>query len=509
MTISVEGARFTYAGNGSSTAFSFPRQFQAATDLKVYVVASTGAATLKTLATHYTVSGVGDLSGGVVNFITAPVSGETVVIFRDTPATQGLDLSNVTAFPTSAIEDAFDRGMLLLSELKDKFARTIMAPLTRLGVFDYTLPTPVANKILGVKADGSGFQFVDQIDSEVSIAWGNIGGDIADQTDLSSAINGKQAADPLLDDIAALTDPNADRIPFWDDSAGHIVWLTIGANLTIAGTTISASGGGGGAGDWGTIGGDIADQTDLQAIFTGYDGDISDLVADVATLFSGKSNIGHGHAISDITNLQTTLDGKQASGSYAAASHTHTASDISNFNEALDDRVAALLVGGTDIDLVYNDAGNSLTVNYTGAVAGIEALAAGLALPTGAQSVTITLSKTYKRLEMAMVQASHAGGAGTTQNFRIQVSCDGGATWHDVATTTANGAGLASISGEVFGAMITTSGAKHSRGWVNSTPGTITYAAINQTGDVDRIRFITDGNSNNFDAGTYWVNAYP
>ncbi len=53
-----------------------------------------------------------------------------------------------------------------------------------------------------------------------------------------------QAYDAFLQNIADLTDPNADRIPFWDDSAGAIVWLTVGSGLTITGTTISATGGG-------------------------------------------------------------------------------------------------------------------------------------------------------------------------------------------------------------------------------------------------------------------------
>lgn len=44
---------------------------------------------------------------------------------------------------------------------------------------------------------------------------------------------------------ASLTDPNADRILFWDDSAGAVTWLTAGTGLTITGTTIDASGGGG------------------------------------------------------------------------------------------------------------------------------------------------------------------------------------------------------------------------------------------------------------------------
>jgi hypothetical protein len=44
---------------------------------------------------------------------------------------------------------------------------------------------------------------------------------------------------------ASLTNPNADRIMFWDDSAGQITWLTPGTNLSITGTTLDATGGGG------------------------------------------------------------------------------------------------------------------------------------------------------------------------------------------------------------------------------------------------------------------------
>lgn len=59
-----------------------------------------------------------------------------------------------------------------------------------------------------------------------------------------------------LAQIAGLTDPNADRILFWDDSAGSYAWLTLGTNLSISGTTLNAAGGGGGGladGDYGDI----------------------------------------------------------------------------------------------------------------------------------------------------------------------------------------------------------------------------------------------------------------
>jgi hypothetical protein len=46
----------------------------------------------------------------------------------------------------------------------------------------------------------------------------------------------------LLSDFYGMVDPNADRILFWDDSAGIGEFLTLGTNLSITGTTINAAG---------------------------------------------------------------------------------------------------------------------------------------------------------------------------------------------------------------------------------------------------------------------------
>lgn len=40
---------------------------------------------------------------------------------------------------------------------------------------------------------------------------------------------------------ASLTDPNADRIMFWDDSAGVVTWLEASIGLTLSGTTLEVS----------------------------------------------------------------------------------------------------------------------------------------------------------------------------------------------------------------------------------------------------------------------------
>jgi len=43
--------------------------------------------------------------------------------------------------------------------------------------------------------------------------------------------------------LESLADPGADRIAFWDETDNAVKWLTVGANLTITGTTISGTAG--------------------------------------------------------------------------------------------------------------------------------------------------------------------------------------------------------------------------------------------------------------------------
>jgi hypothetical protein len=53
------------------------------------------------------------------------------------------------------------------------------------------------------------------------------------------------------------------------------------------------------------------------------------------------------------------------SGVYSPVGHSHTASDVSDFNEAVDDRVASLVVAGSNITATYNDGAGTLTIDAT------------------------------------------------------------------------------------------------------------------------------------------------
>jgi hypothetical protein len=86
------------------------------------------------------------------------------------------------------------------------------------------------------------------------LAGGNVAGTILTTAGNGSSLTNLSASSITTGTLAlslggtgaALTDPNADRIAFWDDSAGTVTWLTVGSGLTISGTTIATSGGGSG-----------------------------------------------------------------------------------------------------------------------------------------------------------------------------------------------------------------------------------------------------------------------
>ena len=112
MTISSTTTKNSYSGNGSTTAFAYGFYIPSSTDIQVIVRSATGTETVKsegTGSTNYSISGVGNASGGTVTFVTAPASGETVVLRRNTAKTPATDYVANDPFPAEKHEDALDK----------------------------------------------------------------------------------------------------------------------------------------------------------------------------------------------------------------------------------------------------------------------------------------------------------------------------------------------------------------------------------------------------------------
>ena len=119
MTVSTTTRKISYTGNGSTTVFAYNFRIFDDTDLKVYV-----AGVLKSLSTHYTVSGAGAASGGNVTFTTGntPASSASVVILRELPRTQTTDYVDNSALSATSLEDTADKNLMLIQEIDAKAA---------------------------------------------------------------------------------------------------------------------------------------------------------------------------------------------------------------------------------------------------------------------------------------------------------------------------------------------------------------------------------------------------
>ena len=157
MTISTTTIKNSYSGNGSTSAFTHNFKITDDDDIEVIIRSSNGTETVKSKGTHYTVSGVGGNSGTVTftsgNF---PVTGETVVLRRSTPQTQGMDLIENDPLPADTLEDAHDKITSISQELQEQVDRSIKLSRTNtMTSTEFTVDaTNRANKILAFDSAG-------------------------------------------------------------------------------------------------------------------------------------------------------------------------------------------------------------------------------------------------------------------------------------------------------------------------------------------------------------------
>jgi oxalate decarboxylase/phosphoglucose isomerase-like protein (cupin superfamily) len=147
-----------------------------------------------------------------------------------------------------------------------------------------------------------------------------------------------------------------------------------------------------------TGGGDLsADRTfSVDFAASGVSSSTKAVRADDSRLSDARTPTAHTHAISDVTNLQTSLDGK------AAASHTHAISDVTNLQTTLDGKAAA---------------------SHTHAAGDITSGTLNIArIPTGTSSSTVCIGND-SRLSDARTPLAHTHVIGDVTN--LQTSLDG------------------------------------------------------------------------------------
>jgi hypothetical protein len=155
MTVSSQVNRKDYAGNGSTVNFATEFSFQNDTDLKVILTNNTTLAEItKTLATDYTVVGKNVESGGTVTMIVAPLSGETLTIKRNVPATQNTDYVENDSFPADAHEKALDKLTMLAQQQQEELDRSLKLSEGQISS-GLEIPPPVEGQFLRWDSEGN------------------------------------------------------------------------------------------------------------------------------------------------------------------------------------------------------------------------------------------------------------------------------------------------------------------------------------------------------------------
>ena len=176
MTVSSSTSRVSYSGNGSNTTFAYTFKVFDQDDLTVILRASDGTETVQTITTNYTVTGVGDVGGGNVEFVTAPGATDTVVILREQSLTQGLDLVPNDPFPAESLESALDKIVFMTQKHEEELSRAIKASRTNvIAGSEFTISAADrANKVFAFDSSGDV-----SITSELGVYRGNWSASVA------------------------------------------------------------------------------------------------------------------------------------------------------------------------------------------------------------------------------------------------------------------------------------------------------------------------------------------
>ena len=155
MTVSSLNTKNSYNGDGSATSFAYQFPIHSTAELTVIERSANGTETIKSLGSHYSITDNGAAGGNVV-FGSAPASGVTVVLLRNTNLTQEVDYIENDAFPAETHEAAIDKLTLQIQEAQEELDRSIKLSRTNtMTSTEFTnSATDRAGKILAFDTSG-------------------------------------------------------------------------------------------------------------------------------------------------------------------------------------------------------------------------------------------------------------------------------------------------------------------------------------------------------------------
>jgi hypothetical protein len=226
MTISTTDSKISYNGNGVTTDFAFPYPYLAVADLQVLRVGTTGIVTTLVLNTDYTVS------NGTVSVNTAPGVGERLVINRVVEIVQETDYITGDPFPAETHERALDRLTMIAQQLAEEAGRSVKVGVTSTADPDALLASIEASE---AAADASAQA------ADASAQAADASAQAADASAQAAAGSAASINLPLafssIQNIAT-----ARLLGRATAGTGDVEEISLGTNLSFAGTVLNAAG---------------------------------------------------------------------------------------------------------------------------------------------------------------------------------------------------------------------------------------------------------------------------
>lgn len=153
-----ENSSNRYEGDGTTAVYPYTFKVFLASHIKIVVKGPTAEDQETTLVqgVDYTVSGVGNKSGGNITLTDPLLAGYAMIILRSLPVTQDADIRNQGDYYPDYIENNFDKIVMLIQQQGDILKRVLRFGDTLPPDFDIMIPFPVPEGILGFDEDGDG-----------------------------------------------------------------------------------------------------------------------------------------------------------------------------------------------------------------------------------------------------------------------------------------------------------------------------------------------------------------
>lgn len=213
MTLTATTTKVQYSGDASTTSFAVSFVFWDADDLRVVLTDSNDVETVWTRGTQYTVSG-GDGSTGTVSVETSPTdytpaSGETLTIVSNLSDLQNTSLPLGGEFPSSSVEQQFDKTVRLVQQLSEEVGRAMLFPVSDAdsNIGDFASIADRKGKTLGFNSSTGAPEVVEPSNSsptEVTATGSTTARTLADRfADVVNVLDYGAAGDGATDDTGS------------------------------------------------------------------------------------------------------------------------------------------------------------------------------------------------------------------------------------------------------------------------------------------------------------------